>query len=110
MVQFLRSYSLCFSFMQPLSMELIMATLKVWTVTAYSSKVDAGMPEDVEAHTVTIEPSGALTFWASSPDGMLSFLWRAFAPSQWKSVTFKGLAEKAAQESLPGVNTGIGSR
>jgi hypothetical protein len=90
-------------------MELIMATLKVWTVSI-PSPIAPMMTEDVEAHTVTIEPSGSLTFWACSPDGMLSFLWRAFGPGQWKTVAFKGLAEPAPQPqtTLPSVNTGIG--
>lgn len=58
-----------------------MATMKTWRVLDLK-----GVATTVEAHQLTIEPSGALSFWAVTTDNMQSFLLFAFAPSCWMRV------------------------
>ena len=71
-----------------------MAHIKTWIVAAVGvsyGKIEVNATEDVEveAHSMTIEPSGALTFWHVTPNGMISTLLFAFAPSEWRRVTIK---------------------
>jgi hypothetical protein len=74
-----------------------MATLKTWAVTTELEKpvrmegnyahprCDAEITT-VEAHQLTIEPSGAITFWAVTNDNMQAVMLFAFAPGAWKLV------------------------
>ncbi len=71
-----------------------MAIIKTWRVTAQHESLQerssSPPPHDqyvtVEAHQLTIEPSGALSFWAVTPDNMQSILLFGFAPHAWSRV------------------------
>ncbi len=72
-----------------------MATIKTWVVTLEPKRVlvpdtsaftDRVNEEVVVAHSLVIEPSGALSFWVVSADGMMSVLVLAFAAGRWDAV------------------------
>ncbi len=58
-----------------------MASLKTWRVLHGAEQVTT-----VDAHHLTIEPSGALSFWAVTPDNMQAILMFGFAAAHWRSV------------------------
>jgi len=65
-----------------------MATIKTWVVTSvvYRGAVEAEEETSIEAHSLTMEPSGALSFWVVSNDGMMSILILAFPAGGWTMV------------------------
>jgi hypothetical protein len=66
-----------------------MATIKTWVVTSTRFAVDGSEKEEetsIEAHSLVIEPSGALSFWIVSHDGMMSILIVAFPIGGWNLV------------------------
>ena len=78
-----------------------MATIKTWCVTTSTYDPvtgNEGSNEDitVEAHSLTMEPSGALSFWVVSHDGMMSILVLAFPAGGWNLVK---IAPNKPQES-----------
>jgi len=65
-----------------------MATIKTWVVTSTVCHGSVETDEDttIEAHSLVLEPSGALSFWIVSNDGMQSILVLAFPIGEWKLV------------------------
>jgi hypothetical protein len=65
-----------------------MANIKTWVVTSvvYRGSVEAEEETSIEAHHLTMEPSGALSFWIVSNDGMQSILIIAFPAGGWNLV------------------------
>jgi len=75
-----------------------MATIKTWVVTStvYRGSVESEEETSIEAHSLTMEPSGALSFWVVSNDGMMSILILAFPAGGWNLVK---IAPNRPQES-----------
>jgi hypothetical protein len=78
-----------------------MATIKTWVVTSvvYRGSVEAEEETSIEAHSLTMEPSGALSFWVVSNDGMMSILILAFPAGGWTMVKIG--KNKPAEEKTP---------
>ena len=75
-----------------------MATIKTWVVTStiYVGSEEKEEETSIEAHSLTMEPSGALSFWVVSNDGMMSILILAFPAGGWNLVK---IAPNKPQES-----------
>lgn len=78
-----------------------MATIKTWGVTTSRLVEDGATVKSVdeenvvEAHQITLEPSGALSFWAVTHDGMQAILMFAFGVGEWKRVAIRPNAPAA---------------
>jgi hypothetical protein len=75
-----------------------MAAIKTWVVTStvYKGSVESEEETSIEAHHLTMEPSGALSFWVVTPDGMQSILIIAYPAGGWNLV--KIAKNKPAEE------------
>lgn len=66
-----------------------MATIKTWNVTLNTKGAAGPLGDDVikvSAHQVTVEPSGALTFWAVRDVHTAAILLFGFSASEWKRI------------------------
>lgn len=64
-----------------------MATMKRWEVCCLNDQHDEETVT-VDAHQLTIEPSGSLSFWAVTNDNMQAVLLFAFGDGSWTRVRF----------------------
>ena len=69
-----------------------MATIKKWSVFSEAKHASGSTYEEettVEAHQLTVEPGGALTFWAVTQDNMQAVLMFAFAAHAWTRIVVR---------------------
>jgi hypothetical protein len=82
--------------------------MQTWEVLAVGS--DGQEAVKIDAHSLTLEPSGALSFWVVSPDGMRSVLILAYAPGQWERVRIvipEGGNKDLTPETVPGLSGAV---